>query len=122
MEHPLGDLAVTGVAGTAHEQVGGTVGRLGDAQRVEVVGLEALEEPVARRQRAVVGALGHRLHGSDRSSAREQLPDALVADRSVGAELLGEQGDAVLLEHPARPPQRVARRTALPGSAATWWR
>src|SRR3954470_22886669 len=46
-------------------------------------------------------------------SAREQLPDALVADRTVGAELLGEQGHPVLLEHPARSAERIARRTAV---------
>ena len=58
VEHPLGDLVVAGGPGTAHQQLGRAVGRLGEQHRV-VAGVEPAEEAVARRERAVVRALGH---------------------------------------------------------------
>ena len=51
-----------------------------------------------------------------RQAAASSLADALVADGYGGAELLGEQRDAVLLEHPAHPAQRLARAAGPPAA------
>src|SRR4051812_38182479 len=76
------------------------------------VGSSSDSMPSKNRSPGVIGRWWGRLVTRPRyrpRSAREQLPDALVADRAIGAELLGEQGDAVLLEHPTRPPERITR-------------
>ena len=102
-------------------------------RRVGAAGLDALEEPVARRQRAVVRAARSPAprYVAARVTRRAALRIRWSLTGYVGAELLGQQRDAVLLEHPPRPAQLLARRPARraaprpgggrpPAASATW--